>query len=103
MVTLSEVHNFEEAKKKDIALPVTFQQSKRSLEAYYLICVSGLGVQHRWTGAVRASLQRLQRSEGDLEDKFDAHPNWCACLIRWFSLRHNQFFKQQRLVLNPID
>eukprot|EP00978_Attheya_sp_CCMP212_P017408 scaffold46296_cov34-Attheya_sp.AAC.1 len=39
VVSLAEVHNFEEAEEKsDIALPVTFQQqSKRSLEAYYLI------------------------------------------------------------------
>jgi hypothetical protein len=103
VVSLAEVHNFEEAEKSDIALPVTFQQSKRSLEAYYLICVSGLGVHHRWTTCMRSSLQRMQRSEGDLEDKFEAHPNWCASLIRWFSLRHNHFFKQQRLALNSFD
>eukprot|EP00978_Attheya_sp_CCMP212_P000705 scaffold1411_cov70-Attheya_sp.AAC.2 len=27
VVSLAEVHNFEEAEKSDIALPVTFQQS----------------------------------------------------------------------------
>jgi hypothetical protein len=101
-VSYADVDKFD-AIDTHVSLPVKFSQVKRSLEAYVLVCISGLGLAHRWTREARRSVQAAQRYEFELEEKFDRRPELCANVIRWFSLRHNQFFKSQRLSLNAID
>ena len=86
-----------------VSIPVKFSQIKRSLESYVLVCVSGLGNAHRWMAEARRSIKTAQRYEFELDEKFERHPELCPNVIRWFSLRHNQFFKNQRWALNATD
>eukprot|EP00978_Attheya_sp_CCMP212_P034418 scaffold143976_cov43-Attheya_sp.AAC.3 len=101
-VSYADVEKFD-AIDTHVSLPVKFFQVKRSLEAYVLVCVSGLGHGHCCTNMARLSVQAAQRYEFELEEKFERRPEMCANVIRWFSLRHNQFFKSQCLALNAID
>jgi hypothetical protein len=98
-VSYADVDQFE-AIDAHVSVPTKFSQVKRSLESYVLTCSSGLGVAHRWTQEARSSVHSAQRHEFELEEKVEQRPELCGSIIRWFSLRHNQFFRTQRLVLN---
>jgi hypothetical protein len=96
-VTLADVLDLKKMEKDNFAFPHKYRQSFRSLGSFLVVLDTFMGANHRVSQALRQSLKDALLNEEELEERVERSPFGASSVLRWFSLRFNQFFRQHRL------